>query len=1156
MKIKSFSFLLCLVIYFKLFAQAQRNLPLIDLKLVSENAFEKGKISFKFIPSLQKKYVYKKLNNNTFSFGMIELDQILERIETKSCKAIFETVLQNVEFNNQHYKYQLQNWFTISFNENLPVKDVVNLFKNLKLFEVVEPVYKKELLNNASTKNINFSPNDLRFNDQWNLENKGQAGGKIGADINITNAWDIETGKPNVLVALLDQGVQLNHPDLAQNMLANKSFNFTNNSNIIIPGHHGTHTAGSIAAVNNNGLGISGIAGGNGNVNSGVRLMSMQVYGNGVSGGHAEAFIYASDNGACIASNSWAYVEPNVYELSIMDAIDYFIENGGGTALQGGLVIFAAGNTSRPARLFPSAYDKVICVSASNNRDEKADYSTFGSWVDITAPGGAFENAFGGVTRILSTSINDEYRFEHGTSMACPQVAGVAALIASKLSGKASASDIRETLLSTTDDIYAINPAFVGQLGTGRLNSFRALQKAEELLSNSIKPVSLFNVNINCNTIQLNWIKNADNNNVIILYSNSNRLPILQNSVTYNVGDKLGEATVIYKGAGNNFSLANNNASFHYFKILSYSNTNQYSLSKTFESKAYTIIDSSGALKQNFNFPPYFPTLEWRAIDPDKDFSWTHTAADTNYTGFNDDYSMCMYNYDGNDFEGRVDLLRSPSYNIKNADSLFLSFYHAYKNRVTSLATSDTLEVLVSNDCGLNWNTLFKKGGRQLATISSETDSFFRPFGQDNWQFHKYDLTPFKTADKLQLSFKAVNGKGNNLYLDNIQLDIKYKTDISPISIEQPFSQACNNSIVPQIKIANNGNSVITSCKITALVDNSNPVITNFTGTIQKNGIAFIALNTIQNLTPGKHKLKIVTSLPNNVADDYTINDTLLSNFYIEQANASFPLLQNFESNSIEEKNWIVQQLPNDSLSWAITTQTASNGFKSAMINNFFYNYSDNRKDEILSPIVELKNDIDSAFLLYSFAHATKHQPSSLNPFDTLEISFTKDCGATWQTIVKKWGSSLQTINQTVGLSTYFKPSFLDWKRDSINISGKFNKNDKVRFKFRNTQNFGNNLYVDDIKIYTKTLPLQLKQNGYVIYPNPTKNALFVDFLKIPTTLKAFRIINALGKTVYLSTVNNPSVNNKINLFNLPGGIYSLQLIHQNKVETQKFVKY
>lgn len=1149
----SFSLFFLLLFFSKLsVSQSFKQFTPININQLPNDAFEEGKLSFK-IHQFSEILKNKSANIASFISTNKTLKQLFNLVEAKDCKQIFAVSLLNQEFEFKHNQFGLNRWFTLSFNKKIPIKSVIDLFQKTNLFEVVEPVYKKELLGTTGQNKTEFSTNDARFNEQWSFENNGQSGGSLGKDIKLKQAWDFETGNPNVQVAIIDQGIQLNHPDLAQNIAIGKSYNFVDNSTTIDPGHHGTHIGGTIAAVSNNSLGVSGIAGGNGNPSSGIRLMSMQVYNNTSAGGHADALIYAADNGACIANNSWAYVQPNVYELSIIDAIDYFIENGGGSALQGGLVIFAAGNNSRPAKFYPSAYERVICVAASNNKDEKANYSTFGQWVDITAPGGEFG---GTTTRILSTTINSEYSFDHGTSMSCPHVAGVAALVVSKLNGRASANDVREILLSTTDDIYTINPALVGQLGTGRLNAFKALQKAQLLLNNyGVPPVSNISGNIGCNTINLNWIKNTNNNDVIILYSNNADLPLLVNGTVYNVGDKVNDATVIYKGSGTNLTIANNQKFLHFFKIFSLSNSNQFSLSRVFEKINLSYVDSSGNLSQNFDFPPYFPTQEWRVINPDNDISWMHTAADTNFTGFKDDYSMCMYNYEDNLFEGRVDWLRSPLFNIINADSIHLSFNHAYKYRNTGLLTSDSLEVLISTDCGTSWNTLMRKGGKQLATITSETDSFFRPFGDDKWQLNYYDLTPFKWAEKIQLSFEAVNGKGNNLYVDNINLSIRYKNDICPISVEKPFTIGCNNSIIPQVKIKNKGSNVISSFRVTTYIDGATPITTSYNGNLLKDGIAFMALNSINNISTGKHKLKIITSIPNNLNDGFALNDTLVEDFVIENASTTFPLVQNFESNTFNDNNWRIEQNPNDSLTWVTTNTVFSNGSKSAMINNYFYDYTNNRKDDILSPIVTIDKEIDSAFLSYSYAHATKHNPLDNKSFDTLEISVSKDCGITWQLLSKKWGNSLQTTNQTTGLTTYFTPSFLDWKRDSLNITGFFNKNDKVRFRFRNTQNFGNNLYLDDIKIYTKTLPLLLKQNGYLVYPNPTNGKLNIDFLQLPATIKNLRIINSVGKVIKVEKLTEPRLFYSLQLLNLASGVYTLQLLFEDKVITQKFVK-
>ncbi|MFY7884622.1 MAG: S8 family serine peptidase, partial [Dolichospermum sp.] len=386
----------------------KRNLPTINISAIPPSAYELGKLNIKFLPKYSNAIPSFSIQNGIVSTSLNELASAFELLQCHQIISPFKTVLQDVEFNYKHHQFGLQRWFTISFDAAIPIPQAIHFLQQTNLFEVVEPVYRKQLFDD-NISSVNFTPNDTDFNKQWSFNNIGQANGLVGADIKLTQAWDIETGNPSVLVSVHDQGIQINHPDLAQNVNAGKSYNFIDNNTSVVQGTHGTHVAGTIAAVNNNGIGVSGIAGGNGNVNSGIRLMSMQVYKGNSSGGHAESFVFAANNGACISNNSWGYIEPNVYELVVIDAIDYFIANGGGNTLQGGLVIFAAGNVSRPAQTFPSAYDKVICVAATNNKDEKSSYSTFGDWVDIAAPGGAY----GGETSILSTSAFDGYRFDH-----------------------------------------------------------------------------------------------------------------------------------------------------------------------------------------------------------------------------------------------------------------------------------------------------------------------------------------------------------------------------------------------------------------------------------------------------------------------------------------------------------------------------------------------------------------------------------------------------------------------------------------------------------------------------------------------------------------------------------------------------------------------
>jgi subtilisin family serine protease len=204
-------------------------------------------------------------------------------------------------------------------------------------------------------------------------------------------------------------------------------------------------------------------------------MMSCAVFGAIRSGGFDEAFVYAADNGAVIAQNSWGYTAPGVYEQSVLDAIDYFIANAGYDEngdpvgpMQGGLVVFAAGNDNSDADWYPGYYDAVLAVASTNHNDVKSGFSNYGDWVDIAAPGSS----------VYSTYIGNSYDFLSGTSMACPHVSGVAALIVSEFGETGFAPDeVWRRLVATTESIDVQNTPYTGLLGSGRLNAFSSLQR-------------------------------------------------------------------------------------------------------------------------------------------------------------------------------------------------------------------------------------------------------------------------------------------------------------------------------------------------------------------------------------------------------------------------------------------------------------------------------------------------------------------------------------------------------------------------------------------------------------------------------------------------------------------------------------------------------
>ena len=484
---------------------------------------EAGELLIKFAPEmssiLDQAQMSKTRSGMATRSGIPSTDEVLDILGSYSFERVFP-VDANTEARTR--KAGLHLWYTVKFDKSTDLKAAAERLKQLGEVTKVQTNGRIKRAYNTDSKRIYLSdkalqqkatraaasgePDDPGFAYQWHYRNLGagnygfenlndnQAGAEAGCDVNAVEAWKTCVGDPSIIVAVLDEGVMYTHPDLAPNMWCNPGetsqgakadgdgngyegdlhgYNFVEESGNITwsdanDSGHGTHVAGTIAAANNNGIGVSGVAGGDGTPNSGVKIMSCQIFSgqNSVTlAGEARAIKYAADNGAVILQCSWGYNSSESSELSgytpgpatekewaetyplEKEALDYFINNAGSPngVIDGGIAVFAAGNEYAGNPAFPGAYSKCVSVASLAADYTPACYTDFGSLVTLSAPGGDLEY-YGKIGEtedeywaetgeqkgaVLSTLVKNgqpAYGYMEGTSMACPHVSGVAAL--------------------------------------------------------------------------------------------------------------------------------------------------------------------------------------------------------------------------------------------------------------------------------------------------------------------------------------------------------------------------------------------------------------------------------------------------------------------------------------------------------------------------------------------------------------------------------------------------------------------------------------------------------------------------------------------------------------------------------------------------------
>ncbi|MEX1188036.1 MAG: S8 family serine peptidase [Bacteroidia bacterium] len=648
-------------------------------------------------------------------------------------------------------KENIANTYKITFNNSSETAEFIKLIEELDHVNYAERI---------PISRFHEFPNDLGPNTT------GNNGQYYLYKIQAPSAWDIlNQGNPNIVVAVIDDACQTNHPEISG--FTTNPFNVVDNSNNVEPTNinwdHGTFIAGLITAKTNNGEGMA-------SVGRGLRVMPIRVTNNAnpdLLFNEYEAVIYAISQGVEVMNLSWGNEVPSQTGLSAIN-----------NAYNAGVVVVAsAGNDNNSNVVYPAAYPNVISVASTTQIDTKSTFSGFGTWIDICAPG----------SLLWSIAPTDSYTVKSGTSFSAPLVSAAAGMMLS-INPDLTPDEVRACLLSSADNINLFNPDYLGLLGAGRLNLRNALQCVEskesaydvwltEIISPSVSscesnsPLQVRVINSGSDTVFSMNIRWQLDDEFAITEPWNDTLPpgeaviINLSDIDAIPGTHSLRVTILDVLNSINFdAYPSNNVIIFPFEVLS-----PVGILLPFQDSF-----ESG----NFN------SNGWTNINEDSDFGWEIALSSGTIPG-NRSARLPYYI----DFEpGNRDYLVSPGFNLSGYSSVTMSFEYAYQQRTPGL--SDTLIISVSTDCGESWIRLSTQSENDFYSFATlpYAGSFFIPQIPEDWcvassfiSCMDIDLSGFAGMTGVRVRFEGYNNSGNNIYIDNVNISGDL-AELSPVA--------------------------------------------------------------------------------------------------------------------------------------------------------------------------------------------------------------------------------------------------------------------------------------------------------------------------------------------------------------------------------------